>query len=417
MLAESALRQFRTDWRELMINTGLLTDELTVSETGSNEPLDARALPELTNVAAKVDKEFGYSALQKLRGQTRVARAVLAEYAPDLSPAIRGRLYAIEAYAELWLADLYCSGIPLSTIDFKGDYTYQPPLTTEEVYAHAVTLFDSALSLSADSAAIQILAKVGKGRAFLALGQYADAEAAVSGVQPRDAYRLRVAFRPNAADVNLFAAVATVADREGGNGLPYRSSGDPRTASPLGRFIVFGRTRDVFFPGKYVAQDSNWILMASGIEAQLVRAEAALHRNEFSTWLTLLNGLRTTGAYTRIDTVYTDTTKTTIVRVDTVWEAGEGGVPGLKWLDDPGSETGRITLHFAERAAWLFASAQRQGDLRRLVRVYGWSRNDMYPAGIYPGTSESGLYGDDITVPIPPAERRNPLFKGCLNRD
>ncbi len=419
MLAEAALRQFRTLWRDMVINTGLLTDELSSIATTERSMLDVRSLPEPNAILGLQPYGYGYDALQKLRGQARLARAVLAEYAPDLSSAVRGRLYAFEGYAEIWLADLFCSGIPLSTIDFKGDFTYQPPSTTDEVYAHAITLFDSALVLSADSAAVRILAQVGKGRAFLALGEYAKAEASVADVQSNDAYRLRTAFRYNLADRNILAGYAEVSDQEGQNGLPFRTNGDPRTASPLKR-VPFHSTpgyRDIFFPNKYAPSDSNWVAIASGIEAQLVRAEAALHRNEFSNWLTQLNRLRTTGAYTRIDTLYTDTTHTTIARIDTLWKAGDGGIPGLKLLEDPQTNQGRIALHFAERAAWLFVSAQRQGDLRRLVRVYGLAPTDLYPIGVYIGSSDGGAYGDAITVPIPSAERRNPMFRGCLSRD
>jgi len=41
------------------------------------------------------------------------------------------------------LADLYCSGVPLSTLDFEGDFTYRAGSSTPEVYQHAVVLFDN----------------------------------------------------------------------------------------------------------------------------------------------------------------------------------------------------------------------------------------------------------------------------------
>jgi hypothetical protein len=331
-------------------------------------------------------------------------------------------LYAFEAYAEVWLAELFCSGVPLSTIDFRGDYTYRPSSTTAEVYAHAITLFDSALALADDSVSIQTLARIGKARALLGHGKYDEAEAAVTNVQATDAYRLRITFRPeiNGAPNNVFAFSSTVSDLEGGNGLPYRTNGDSRTAAPLTSLPVSETpfTRAVYSPAKYpTMNDSTWIPVASGLEAELLRAEGALQRNEWNAWLSRLNALRTTGTFSRIDTVYSDPSSTTIVRIDTVWQAGSGGVSGLRQLTDPGAEHDRIALHFAERAAWLFVAGQRQGDLRRLVRVYGWPRDDAYPSGTYTGPSATGLYGSDITLPIPWSERPNPLFRGCLNRD
>ncbi len=421
-LSEAALRRFRSVWVDLTITSGLLTDELGNSQPGSSNAIDVRVLPESRSTATTTPGHILYNDLHGLRGQSRLARAVLAEYGRDLSPAIRARLFAFEAYADVWLADLFCSGVPLSTIDFKGDYTYKPSSTTAEVYAHAVTLFDSAIALSADSVAVRTLARVGQARALLALGRYADAEMAVRDVNVTDAYRLRISFMPATTTTdNRFAYSATVSDLEGGNGLPYRTSGDPRTAAPLKTLpvgAISSPLRDVFFPSKYPApNDSNMIAVASGIEAELTRAEAALQRNEWTTWISLLNALRTTGTYTRIDTVFSDPSNTTISRIDTVWQAGTGGVPGLRPVADPGTDNDRIALHFSERAAWTFVSGQRQGDLRRLVRVYGWPRDEVYPTGSYVGPSVTGLYGSDITLPIAVSELPNPLFKGCLNRD
>ena len=48
--------------------------------------------------------------------------------------------------------------MPLSTLDFDGDFTYQPGSTTEEVYQRAIAHFDSALTLAGDSVAVANLA-------------------------------------------------------------------------------------------------------------------------------------------------------------------------------------------------------------------------------------------------------------------
>ena len=49
-------------------------------------------------------------------------------------------LLALEGYTEVLLAELYCSGIPLSTVDYRGDYTLRPGSSTEQVFAHAAAL-------------------------------------------------------------------------------------------------------------------------------------------------------------------------------------------------------------------------------------------------------------------------------------
>jgi hypothetical protein len=69
---------------------------------------------------------------------------------------------------------------------------------------------------------------------------------------------------------------------------------------------------------------------------------------------------------------------------------------------------------FRERAFWLFLTGHRQGDLRRLIRQYGRNAVQVYPTGAYPG---GATYGNDVTAPIPAAERlSNTLFTGCASR-
>ncbi len=407
----------------VILPMALLTDELEDSHVGlpgityDMMPLDARQLPEYSDPGLEGSPlyVYAYGVLQETRGQIQEALGALAAYAPNASPALRGRLYALEGYTEIFLADLFCSGVPLSTLDFERDYTYAAGSTTHEVYARAVAHFDSALALASDSADVMNLAGVGKARALLALGDYADAGAAVAEVP--DEFRYSVAY---GSVFNSFVAWrvvggsnaaaigdnATMADREGGNGLPYLSSQDPRT-----RGVLVG-TNDhgvaMYRPAKYASDGSSPIVLADGIEAQLIEAEAQLHAND-PRWLATLNALRTDGTYDTRPNAQ-DSTKT-----DTLWHAGTGGVAGLRPLSDPGTPDGRVDLVFAERGYWLYLTGHRQGDLRRLVREYGRNPEQVYPTGVYLGLN--GRYGTDVTAPIPATERLfNPKFAGCLNR-
>lgn len=413
----------RRSLENYVIWSGLLTDEFSNARSGSQNPVDNRNLDEnaTTSVAGT-----NYRDLHKLRGQARFARGVVAKYAPNFSPAVRGHLYAVEAYSEILLSDLYCSGIPLSTLDFEGSFTYRPSSSRTQVYENAISLLDSAMSLADDSANVKTLISVSKGRALTAIGKYEEASEAVRSVANGDIYDVRISFYANGpTGAHAFAAQADVSDGEGQNGLHYISSGDPRTASDTISLIYSVTTRRVVpLPNKYHAPDSVQFTMADWIEARLIEAEAALHRDEPLIWLSTLNELRTTGMYTSIDTTFQiDTAETvidtTVTRVDTLWAAGTGRVAGLRPLNDPGTFDSRVDLLFAERAAWLFATGRRQGDLRRLVSQYGRNSETVYPVGTYMnvGSSPTGMYGRYIDVPIPSEEHRNPLFKGCLNRD
>jgi hypothetical protein len=409
--------QFEVAWLDMMLASGMLTDELQYQNPNgfqlrlsfADVPLDARILPEGT---ASNLTDVAYSDLQLVRTYGVQANGALASYAPAAPGALRGEVYALQGYAEVLLADLFCSGVPLSTLEFEGEYQYRAGSTTTQVYQHALTLFDSALTLAPDSIRIATLARVGKARTFLDLGQLDSAARVADAVADTSHYQFPANFLEgqNSGSTlvsvrSRLAAYATVSDREGITGLPYLSSGDPRTATRPFQ----GGTEKGFFPVKYNEPGSTaLVVVASGVEARLIQAEVALHDGDITAWLTTLNMLRTDGTFTTApDSI--DATKT-----DTIWNAGTGGVAGLKPLVDPGTPTARVDLLFAERAAWLFLTGTRQGDLRRLIRQYGRRQNQVYPTGNYP--SSTILYGSDVTAPIPVAERQNPLFTGCLSR-
>ena len=381
-----------------IVVAGVLSDELQANSVGdlnTADALDSRVLPELSNPALEQFRAYlrDYGGLQQVRGQAEEARGLLEAYGGDSGKVLVGHLYAIEAYSELFLADLFCSGIPLSTVDYNGDYTYAPGSTTSEVYQHAATFFDSTISLSTDSARILNLARIGKARALLALGRYGEAGQAVAAVPDGFQYMESYAAATVTSQATNFALVtpgngppwiASVSDREGTNGLDYRSSGDPRTsATPLGP-NVFGTT--LYHPDKYATDGSSSIVLADWVEARLIEAEAALQAGDVPTWLAKLNHLRETAI-----------------------------TPALPDTTDPGTPDGRVNLLFRERAFWLFLTGHRQGDLRRLIRQYGRDQSQVYPSGLYPGGTAE--YGSDITAPIPALERQyNPRFAGCVSR-
>lgn len=384
---------------DYVLSSGLLTDELQAGNLGGTpvsylgvaasetDSTDARQLIEGGNNYAI------YSGLQNVRGSVSQALGALTQYAPSSSPALRGQLYAVRGYAELLLADLFCSGVPLSTLDYNGDFTYQPGSTTAQLYQHAVAQFDTALTLSTDSERVMNLARVGRGRALLDLQQDADAAQAVASVPDDFQYQFFVAWNDGSNGLSIFSSFGisndrvgvTVADAEGGHGLPYVSGGDPRSASQRASNNQYGRAQ--YVPVKYGGASPGVfpITVADGIEARLIEAEVALRAHDYTTWLDKLNRARTLAA------------------------------PSLPALTDPGSDTARVSLLFQERAYDLFLSGRRQGDLRRLVRQYGRQQNTVYPTGSYSGIMPS--YGSAVTVPIPSSEHVNPLYSGCIDRN
>jgi hypothetical protein len=307
---------------EFVLNAGLLTDELASGRLGGNQTnydnfadrhsdllLDTRQLREGTNLELTTD--LVYRDLQALRNSAHLAIAALAMYDTVDSPALRGHLYALAGLSELFLADLYCSGVPLSTLDAQGDFTYRAGVTTSELYHAAIAQFDSALTLSPDSLRFLYLAQVGIGRAYLALGKYDSAAAAVHSVPTAFTYQVVMNWQgSNAVGGGLFATEiqygVTVVDQQGGVGLPYLSSEDPRSASATwgnNRYLV-PQYAPVAYGGAALGTSAAVrapITVASGIEARLIEAEAALHGvGTAGSWLTILNALRTNGTGTTI---------------------------------------------------------------------------------------------------------------------
>lgn len=397
-----------------ILGTGLITDELTDQ---NRNVLDQRQLPELTDQNATDDPGLAYAKLQDLRVQAELTSRVIDARQLDVPQTTRAELYALQGYAELLLNELYCSGIPLTTLDISGTIRYQPGSSRDSVYKHAISAFDSAIAHVGSEPSLMTLARVGKARAFLDLGQFAEAAQAVSTVPTADSYTRALilgypATRPDGAVTPKDFGTLSVSDRKGRNGLPYLSDNDPRTKTTS--FMDSLMIHTYYYPTKYLSGnrlDSVVVTVASGVEARLIEAEAFLAAGN-TAWLTTLNALRTDGTYTtavRADPVTGDS-----VGVDTSWNAGSGGVSGLAPVTDPGTAAERVDLVFAERARWLFLTGHREGDLRRLIRTYpGRSISNVYPVGRTPAGDS---YGGAVVVPIPPTERINPFFQGCLDR-
>jgi hypothetical protein len=308
-----------------------------------------------------------------------------------------GRMFAFVAYVEVLMGEHYCNGIPVSSLS-GSTIVYGQPISNDSMFKLASATADSAIANS-DSLRVTYFANVIKGRALLDRGNFAAAAAAVATVPLT--FHYDVTHSINTTDNQIWALNAssrryTMGDREGGNGLPYVSANDPRLPTKTGPDGIF----DSAFPTTIVRQGI-WdrgasVVIASGIEAQLILAEAALQANDTTTWLSIINTLRTT---------------TTLYPVSPV---GYARGPNLTALPDPGTPAARVDRMFYERGFWLYSTGHRLGDLRRLLRQYGRSVNSVYPVG---GWFKGGTYGDAIQMPIPVEEQNNPNFAQFADRN
>ena len=94
---------------------------------------------------------------------------------------------------------------------------------------------------------------------------------------------------------------------------------------------------------------------------------------------------------------------------------GNFAVPAMAALAAPAAGAPAIDLYFREKAFWQFGRGPRLGDLRRLIRQYGRTQDNVFPTGAF-HKNGGPPYGTDVNLPVTDNEKTNPLFTGCIDR-
>jgi hypothetical protein len=370
------------------ITSGMLTDEIE-SARGGTEHLDSRAQNEGVQPLSTTWAFVGQSTTQTIR-----AIKALKEFAPEGTATEKatkatqiGHLYALQGFAYAILAENYCSGIPIANADDLNPKTEQ--LTTAQLYTRSLAYFDTAATTLGTTTADQPFRNalaVGRGRVLTDLARYDEAAAAVTTVPTN--FSFAVSYSATSVVNAIYDWMnATLnyapADKEGINGMDFITARDPRVtvirnaagaATPrAGQDGAQHYTQTVF------ATAGAPMPLATGVEARLIEAEAALKKGDATTYLAKMNDARTI-------------------------------VSALTPLTDPGSTVARENLLFRERAFWFWGTAHRLGDLRRLVKDYKRGAETVYPTGPY---FKGGAYGTDLVLIPAQAEKNNVEFQGC----
>jgi hypothetical protein len=399
---------------------GLLGDEFTWAYFGND--------PSAANIDARVTvgtggfQESGDAAIQLLlKGRLTLLSALpsLEQYEPASGRSKIGEAFALLGYAELVTAEDYCAGVALDALVPVQGVRYGTPLTTDSLLGAAAADLDSAAAHASGDVTIAALAAVGRARARLDRGQFAAAAAVVSGVPTSFVYNTELepgGFSSSAPQTfNLYdeetaalnCGFVNVGDRKGGNGLNYVSAQDPRlilstaVAETCDGFYSGHADSVWYYPVKF-GNPSTFVPLATGVEARLIEAEAALQAQQVGTWAGALNALRADSADTKVAFASLLTSDST-----TTASAAE-----------------QVDVMFRERAFWLYGTGTRLGDLRRLIRQYGRDQSAVFPTGPYPHGNDSNLpsplpnYGTDVSLTLPTAASGlsypNPAYKGCL---
>lgn len=385
-----------------VVSTGNMADEVQTSDTFADRYFtDERKQNEVLGGATN----SMYTSLHLARADMTSAILAWVPVKNSTNPVIAAaqkdslsELYALRGMSENLFAEAYCSGVPFSSVGSDGSFNYGKPLTTAEMLSTAGSSVDSALAL-ATSNNYKYFAQVTKGRILLNRGQFSAAAAAVAGVPTSYKYTLYHSVATNRQQNGIYNGTFvsgsryTVGTAEGTNGLDYLTTpADPRVPWAASTRTGFdGTSRNLPVEQKYPAQGSN-VVLADGIEARLIEAEARLNQGttqaDRDAVFALLNTLRATGLATPIAAMPTS----------------------------PATQDAAVDMLFKERAFWLWLTGHRLGDMRRLIRQYGRTQDKVFPIGnvkYRPGDT----YGTDVNFIVPFPERNNPLFTGCLDRN
>ena len=370
----------------VVMTVGLFSDEMQFGGT----PPEVRQL-DLRDVT-KENSFFRDTYLAMHRARQSADRAGQSLVDVKITDGRAGEMFAVAGLMTTVLGETFCSGIPFSST-LSGTVEYGVPLSTSEAMDKALEYLTKADANVGSNSRAANFAKVVRARALMNKGSasYAQAAAAVAGV-PTDFTYVTAHSDADARTQNMMKAFIFdfdytpvsvgpdgVTGGEVGYGLPFAAANDPRVVTTFtGPSRFDGKTPMYRLP--LYNSFSAPVIVASGIEARLIEAEAALKANDLTTYLSKLNAAR---------------------------------VPfGLGPVTDPGTLQGRQLLLFSERAFALFATGHRTGDQRRMVRDYGLAAT---LAGVPPaGTAyhkDNLLLGADQSFVIPANEENNPNFQ------
>lgn len=377
----------------------LFTDEIRSTDTFTQrQNADQRNLQSNDGVLTPI-----YNRAQQARGRARDAINALEAYDQSATGQQHvGEMYLMMGYIEMEMSQAFCNGIPFGeTVDGVPEYTQ--PLTDAQGFALAISRIDTALTFltGTDSGSLNIkwAALVTKARAQVDLGDFAGAATTVATVPT--GFQYNFTYSQTTFDNEWWIMGTSVKRYSAGdstdiagqivNAIPFARLADPRVLAVDTHTKAEDNTSD-FVDVKNWGRDDP-VPALSGIDARLIEAEAQLQANNIPGMMAILNTLRTSGQV-----------------------LGVMSVPAMAALPTPATQTAATDLFFREKALWQFQRGYRMDDLRRLVRQYGRTQDNVFPSGQFTSLGgPAGTYGTQVAFPVPDYEKTNPNFHGCID--
>jgi len=390
---------------------GLLADEWSTSSTFvQNDETDERTIQTSNSTVEGMFRDLARtrtSATQAIKAMKEFRETEVAKIA---------ELYFARAFAEMQMANDFCNGIPLSDGSTE-EISYDTPRTNAEVFEVAIASADSGLALvqnatDADGIKVRRSLLVTKARALIGLNRQADAAALVAVAAVPTNFSYEVTYAVTSGSNVLWNQPASslryaVGDSVEGNArnllvknaIPFLSAKDPRVPA---RYVIASNGKDTTKSqdGKTFARvTSIWARLTSvpvvnGLDARLIEAEGKLKAGDIGGMMTIMNALRAAPP-----------------------KLGEIQPTVMAALPTPATPRAAEDLYFREKAFWQFSRGHRLGDMRRLIRQYGRTQDQVFPIGEH---YRGGNYGPDVNLPVPQAEENNPQLNSkpaCIDRN
>jgi len=457
-LRAAVVGDFIPAYEQLMVHGGMLGDEYRFSET-----FPTRFQIDLRRMNANNGTLLDLFALATTAGATADFVSERYNLADPGGAAVleRAEAKSLGGYALLALAENYCSGVPISRVNRSSggqlEFRYGAPLTTTQLVDSAIARFDAALALlpgNAGSTATQSqrnLARVGKARALLYRGNGDAAAAAAVVAQVPDNFTFQLEHSDNSTAeesfpwfFNISNERVSLSNNEGGTfvdddddgvieynefrktsaeGLPFLEAGGPTQPGGRDPRVLWRRRGTVANPESNLGFDgvtplydalkyqdrTSFTVLASGVEARLIEAEAQFRAGNAAGMIATLNALRAQvqPLMQLLSANYPNQQQLA------GYQPGQGAV--LAPLALPATAAEQRDLLFRERAYWLYLTGHRLPDMRRLVRQYGLNQAQVFPTGTHP---KNQAYGTDVNFPIPVQEQNNPTSGAgqCIDR-
>jgi hypothetical protein len=362
LLVNSAIGDFYCAYASYVAASALMSGEFQETTlTASRWSYDRRDIdPGETAYSTNDCTALGtYTPISTARFTSDHALSLLEGWTDDQVPNrqdLIAKAAVFAGYSRILLGEGFCA----AAIDVG------PQLSSNQIFALAVTKFDTAVAAAqvAEDQPILNLALVGRARAELDGGNNAaaatDAALVPSGFVYAATYDASTDYRSNRVFAENNGHSVTVAPQ-------YRNLNDPRVQVTDADRLAADEQTPLFIQDKYVDGSAS-ITIGSYIEAQLILAEAT----GGSGAITILNNLR----------------------------ASVSGLAPLASSSDPAVVTADIAQ---ERARWLWLQGTHLYDVRRLalplVPAAGLGYSITY--------SKGGKYGTETCMPIPDVETNN----------